>query len=58
MDDAFNVIWDDVLSIATKEEMILVCKINGKTIESLESIIYARVGYITHSQWVEMESNE
>jgi hypothetical protein len=56
--DKFNQIFDDVLSIATVEEIRLVCNINGRNIESLESIIYARVGYRTYDQWVEMEGEQ
>ena len=56
--DKFNQIFDDVLSIATVEEIRLVCHINGRSIESLEYIIHARVGYSTYDQWVEMEGIE
>ena len=56
--DKFNQIFDDVLSIATVEEIRLVCNINGRSIESLESIIYTRVGYRTYDQWVEMEGEQ
>ena len=56
--EKFNQVWDDVMSIATEEEMRLVCSINGTNVESLESIIYVRVGYRTHDQWVEMEGFE
>mgnify|MGYP000094215138 FL=1 len=51
----FNQVWDDVTTIATEEEMRLVCNINGRSIESLESIIYVRTTYRTYDQWVEME---
>lgn len=54
-EEKFNQVWDDVMSIATEDEMRLVCSINGTNVESLESIIYVRVGYRTHDQWVEME---
>ena len=56
--DKFNQIFDDVLSIATVEEIRLVCNINGRSIESLESIIHTRVGYRTYDQWVEMEGEQ
>ena len=58
MRDKFNQVWDDVMSIATEEEMRLVCSINGTNVESLESIIYVRVGYRTHDQWMEMEGDD
>jgi hypothetical protein len=56
--DKFNQIFDDLLSIATVEEIRLVCNINGRSIESLESIIHFRVGYRTYDQWVEMEGEQ
>lgn len=56
--DKFNQVWDDVMTIATEEEMRLVCSINGTNVESLESIIYVRVGYRTHDQWMEMEGDD
>jgi len=56
--EKFNQVWEDVMTIATEEEMRLVCNINGTNVESLESIIYARVGYRTHDQWMEMEGDD
>lgn len=53
--DKFNQVWDDVMTIATEEEMRLVCHINGRSIESLESIIFVRTSYRSYEQWVEME---
>jgi len=55
--DKFNQVWEDVMSIATEEEMRLVCNINGTSIESLESIIYVRTTYRSYDQWMEMEGN-
>ena len=57
-DEKFNQVWDDVMNIATEEEMRLVCNINGTNIHSLESIIFARVGYHTHEQWLQMENQD
>ena len=56
--DKFNQVWDDVMTIATEEEMRLVCSINGTNVESLESIIYVRTSYRSYEQWVEMEGCE
>ncbi len=56
--EKFNQVWDDVMSIATEEEMRLVCNINGTSIESLESIIYVRTTYRSYDQWMEMEGCE
>ena len=54
----FNQVWEDVMSIATEEEMRLVCNINGTSIESLESIIYVRTTYRSYDHWMEMEGCE
>ena len=56
--DKLNQVWEDVMSIATEEEMRLVCNINGTSIESLESIIYVRTTYRSYDQWMEMEGCE
>ena len=55
--DKFNQVWDDVMTIATEEEMRLVCNINGTSIKSLEAIIYVRTSYRSYDQWIEMEGN-
>ena len=57
-EEKFNQVWDDVMSIATEDEMRLVCSINGTNVESLESIIHVRTTYSTYDQWVEMEGCE
>lgn len=41
--------------IATEEEVILVCNINGHTQETLEDILYARTGYRSFEQIKEEE---
>ena len=51
----FEEIWDEVMTIATEDEIRLVCNINGSNIESLNSIIRARVGYQDLEQWSSME---
>jgi hypothetical protein len=57
-EERFNQVWDDVTSIATEDEMRLVCSINGTNVESLESIIHVRTTYSTYDQWVEMEESD
>lgn len=37
-------------NIATEEEIILVCNINGHTQEALDKILYARTGYRSFEQ--------
>ena len=48
-------VWHEV---ATEEEINLVCNINGHNVESLESILYARLGLRSLEQWQELELNE
>ena len=45
-------IWDYLVErgIATNAELNLISKINGYTIEMLESVIYARTGYNSFEQ--------
>ena len=49
----FNNLWDTIIDdgITTREECILVCKINGSRDTSLESIIYAKTGYRDLNQY-------
>ncbi len=44
--------------IATEEEINLVFNINGHTLESLESILYARTGYRSFEQIREEDGDE
>ena len=41
-------------SVATEDEIRLVCSINGHNVESLESILYAKVGYRDFYQWLDL----
>jgi hypothetical protein len=45
-------------SVATEDEISLVCSINGSSVDTLNSILYSRVGYRSLEQWMEMELNE
>lgn len=53
----FNELWDTIIDdgIATREECILVCNINGSRDTSLESIMYARTGYRDLNQYNEFK---
>ena len=53
----FNELWDTIIDdgIATKEECMLVCSINGSIDRSLESILYARKGYRDLNQYKEFK---
>lgn len=56
----FDKLYDLLIEsgVATEDEISLVCSINGRNIESLESILYCRTGYRTTNQWLELELNE
>lgn len=45
-------------SVATEDEISLVCSINGHNVRSLESILYSRLGYRSLEQWLDLEPNE
>ena len=49
--------WDALIDqgIATEAELQLVTTINGQSMESLESVLFARVGYRSFEQMEEME---
>jgi len=53
----FKALWDTIIDeeIATKEECILLCNINGNRDTSLESILYARTGYRDLNQYNEFK---
>jgi hypothetical protein len=44
--------------VVTGDEIRLVCSINGSSVDTLNSILYSRVGYRSLEQWQEMELNE
>jgi len=50
-------IWDWIIEMgfATKEELILITKINGYNAESLNSVIYCRTAYHDMEQYIECE---
>ena len=58
MREEFNKLFDVLINhqLATKEEIVLVCCINGHNLESLESILYARTLYRSLAQYMECES--
>ena len=47
MNDFLNNLWDFMVeeSIATKDELVLVTKINGTTLETFQDVLYVRTGY-------------
>jgi hypothetical protein len=56
----FNKFYDYLVdyNVATEDEINLVCCINGHNVESLERILYARLGLRSLNQWQELELNE
>ena len=54
-DDAWNYMTET--GIATEDELKLVTCINGFSIETLESILFARTGYRSVEQIRDMEDN-
>jgi len=42
-------------SVATEDEISLVCCINGSSVDTLNSILYSRVGLRSLEQWKELE---
>ena len=53
-----NELWDYLITeyVATKDELILICKINGTSLGTLESVLWARVGYRSLEQVLAMEN--
>ena len=45
-------------NVATEDEITLVFDINGRNIDTLNSILYARTGLRSLAQWKEIELNE
>ena len=47
MREEFNILYDLFIkyNVATPGEILLVCQINGRSVETLENILYARKGY-------------
>ena len=50
-DDIITEAWDKLLDMGTSEEALqLVSKINGYTLETMESVLYAVYGYRSFDQ--------
>jgi len=56
MIEDFDNMYDSLLehSLATEDEIRLVCAINGSSVDSLNSILYVKTGYRTWEQYEEM----
>jgi hypothetical protein len=59
MDKEQNELWDYLVETmtATEDELRLVCSINGTSLDTLESVLYSRTGYISLEQILEMEND-
>ena len=53
----FDLLWDNIIEygIANEDELRLVTSINGSNIDSLNSVLYSRVGYRSWEQYKSME---
>ncbi len=53
----FNELYDNLIEfgIAKEKEINLVCSINGSSVDTLNQILYSRIGYRTWEQYVDME---
>ena len=53
----FNELYDNLIEfgIAKEKEINLVCSINGSSVDTLNQILYSRVGYRDWGQYVDME---
>lgn len=55
-EDAVDLLID--MAVVTEKELNLVMEINGYNKESLNDILYARTGYRTFEQYVDVLENE
>ena len=55
-DQAFQFLVD--FELATEQEIQLVTKINGYSMEQLENILYVRTGYRSFDQYVECDMSD
>lgn len=44
-------------NIATEKELILITKINGLNLETLQDVLYARTGYRTFNEHIETHTS-
>jgi len=55
-EQAYDFLTD--FELATKQEINLVTKINGYSMEQLENILYVRTGYRSFEQYAECEMSD
>jgi len=60
MNTETNTLFDFLtdMGIATENELVLITKINGYKLETLESVLYVRTGYRSLDQFTECELGE
>ena len=60
MEKELNELWENLVEygIATEEELQLVTDINGYSIDTLNSVLYARTTYHNWEQFTEFEGVE
>lgn len=56
----YNELWNLIVdnNIATDDELDLIQRINGWSLETLEDVLYVRTGYRDAQQYKECELNE
>lgn len=56
----FIELWGNLIDagIATAEELMLICDINGDTLETLNDVLYVRTGYRYWEQYEEEYKND
>ena len=54
MEEVYN-LWDWLIDMgfATEEELLLITGINGRSVETLNDVLYYRTGYRDREQYVE-----
>ena len=58
--DKIDEIYDYLVdyNVATEDEICLLFNINGRSIDTLNSILYARTGLRSFEQWRKIELND
>lgn len=58
--DRIDEIYDYLVdyNVATEDEICLLFNINGRSIDTLNSILYARTGLRSFEQWRKIELND
>lgn len=57
MDEELNKLWDLLVNyeLASEETLQLITRLNGYSLETMESVLYALTGYHSYEQFTENE---